>query len=55
MDKLEKIEELTIDALNKLEEADEIICELVDCGELPKCDRNKIYNIILILKDVLNN
>jgi hypothetical protein len=55
MDKLEKIEELTIDALNKLEKADEIICELVDGGKLPKCDRNKIYNIILILKDVLNN
>lgn len=52
--KLEKAEALTIEALNKLEQADEIIVDLVNCEYLPKCEYNKIYNIILQLKGILN-
>ena len=47
-------EELTMEAINKLEQADEIICELVNAGKLEKHEQNKIYNIILQLKNILN-
>ena len=49
-----KIELLTCDAYIKLTEADEIICELVNGGKLPKHEQNKIYNIILQLKNILD-
>ena len=52
--RLERAEALTIEALNKLEQADEIITDLVNCEYLPKCEYNKIYNIILQLKEILN-
>lgn len=49
-----KIELLTCDAYTKLTEADEIICELVNSGKLPKHEQNKIYNIILQLRNILD-
>lgn len=49
-----KIELLTLDAYAKLTEADELICELVNGGKLPKHEQNKIYNIILQLRNVLD-
>lgn len=52
--RFEKAETLTIEALNKLEQADEIITDLVNCEYLQKCEYNKIYNIILQLKEILN-
>lgn len=45
-------EELTKDAINKLEQADEIIINLVNNNQLPKSEQNKIYNIILQLKAI---
>lgn len=47
-------EELTKEAINKLEQADEIILNLVDNNQLPKSEQNKIYNIILQLKNILD-
>lgn len=49
-----KIEILVCDAYAKLVEADEIICELVNCGKLEKYEQNKIYNIILQLRNILD-
>ena len=45
-------EELTKEAINKLEQADEIIINLVNNNQLPKSEQNKIYNIILQLKAI---
>ena len=45
-------EELTKEAINKLEQADEIILNLVKNNQLPKSEQNKIYNIILQLKAI---
>lgn len=52
--KKNKIESLTYDAYIKLTEADELICELVNNGKLQKHELNKIYNIILQLKNILD-
>ena len=49
-----KIEILTSVALIRLTEADDIICELVNSGKLPKHEQNKIYNIILQLRNILD-
>lgn len=51
-EKKDKAEELTKEAINKLEEADAIIIELVNNNALPKSELNKIYNIILQLKAI---
>lgn len=45
-------EELTKEAIAKLEQADEIITNLVNNNELPKHEYNKLYNIILQLKAI---
>ena len=51
-EKKNKAEELTKEAIKKLEEADEIILNLVNNNKLPKSEQNKIYNIILQLKAI---
>ena len=52
--KITQIEVLTSLAYLKLTEADEIICELVNAGKLEKYEQNKIYNIILQLRNILD-
>ena len=49
-----QIEILTSLAYTKLTEADELICELVNAKKLEKYELNKIYNIILQLRNILN-
>jgi flagellin-specific chaperone FliS len=49
-----KIEILCSCAYSQLSEADELICELVNNGNLEKYELNKIYNIILQLRTILN-
>lgn len=49
-----KIENLTCTAYSRLQEADELICELVNAGAIEKYEQNKIYNIILQLKNILD-
>ena len=49
-----KIENLCCCAYSQLIEADEIICELVHANKLEKYELNKIYNIILQLKNILD-
>ena len=52
-----EIEELCKEALAKLEQADEILCDfLQDWAKDPEARHksNKLYNIILLLKELLN-
>ena len=52
-----EIEELCKEALAKLEQADEILCDfLQDWAKDPESRHksNKLYNIILLLKELLN-
>lgn len=53
MKEFEQIEELIKEAYNKLCEADEIIVDLVNKNKIPKHYANKIYNIILQLKNII--
>lgn len=49
-----QIENLTCVAYCRLQEADELICELVNAGAIEKYELNKIYNIILQLRNILD-
>ena len=49
---LNDIENLINQATQTLQQADEKITQLIQCDLLEKCDFNKIYNILLLLKEI---
>lgn len=49
---MEEIENLIQQAIDILTKADDKITNLINNNILEKCDFNKIYNILLLLKEI---